>query len=312
MENNEIIIDLKNQCEERIKGLQEEIRQNEMLAKCCDDATKSIANPSVIKKIKYNASNARNAAENPDVAPADDKERAEKAIEEASVQLMGSKNNLEVILQNLNQVVSASLINEVSSLTNNINANKDLCEKWIGYSKDVLNGNYYEMNEQEEVVTDTVEEAEIIEPEEEQVQTYEEVTPVVEENPVEQQVVSVEPFEKKEETDFDKLTEELDAELDKALKPVQEDIANIQTELTENNDITPIEPQPIDSIDNITEPADLFSLDQNEPSAEVAPVAEETMSAANVDEGAVKVVKIEEVGAPEKTDSEEYTRRLAA
>ena len=311
MEEKNIIIELKERALERVKNHQEEIRQNEMFIKCCDDTSLSIADQAVFKKIKYNAMNAKNAAENPDVAPVDDKERAETAIKDASVQLMTSKKNLEVILNNLNEVNRSSLENEVNDLRNYVSSNKELDEKWINYSQDVLNGNYYEFNEKEEVEYHEEKLNEYSEPENVIQDTKEEVEPVEEtKNEVEEEnkVVSIEPFNKEEKSDFDTLSQELDAELDKALKPVQQDIANINSEVVPEFDLAQTEP--ISDLNSV-EPTDFFSFNTEDEKKEEK-VDETIESAMNVDEGAVKVVKVEEVGAPEQTQDEEYTRRLSA
>ena len=316
MEEKNIIIELKERALERVKNHQEEIRQNELFVRCCDDTSMSIADPAVFKKIKYNAMNAKNAAENPDVAPVDDKDRAETAIKDASVQLMTSKKNLEVILDNLNEVNRSSLEGEVADLRNYVSDNKELDEKWINYSQDVLNGNYYEFNEKEKVEYQKQEEVfEDLSNEPNNVveETNEVIEPVVEEPQEvaeEEKVVSVEPFVRKENTEIDALSQELDAELDKALKPIQEDINNIKGEL--EPEIAPVEPEIVDNTDlSNAEPADFFSFNSDiEPKEDK--VEETIESAANVDEGAVKVVKVEEVGAPEQNQDEDYTRRLAA
>ena len=256
MEENNIIVELKERALERVKDHQEQIRQNEMFIKCCDDTSKSIADPAIFKKIKYNAINAKNAAENPDIAPADDKERAEVAIKDATIKLMASKNGLEEVLTNLNDINVNNLESEVNDLRSYVSDNKELDEKWFNYSKDVLTGKYYEFNEKEVVEYHKQEEV-IEEPEHEY--TLEEETidePVVEE----QKVVSSEPYVEKEDSKIDKLYQELDAELDQTIKNVQEDITNLK----DNTEpvLPPTEPEPTIESPSVFESTPTMELQQ--------------------------------------------------
>ena len=335
------IIELKNKCLQTINDLKEEIKQNEMLAKCCDDTTISLVNPSIIKQIQYDSRSAENAAENPDVARDGDKERAEKGIQDSNIKLLESKKNLEQVIENLGFVTSPNLVADVDNLKSFIVKNKEKDEAWLEYSQDILNGNYHEFVEkvEEPVIEEEKEEEiqeEVVENNQEEVQeeeVIEEEQPVVEETK-EEPVISVEPFNPEQDfSNYD--SSELDAQLDSAIQLVSNDVEDLKdsvvledekepeitstvenfedTPIDNEVEITPVEEPVVSDLDNITEPADIFSFDEETKVESVEPVSVDTFeSGMNVDEEPVKVESVEEVGAPEETFEDQYTLGLTA
>lgn len=328
------VLDIKNDSLEKVQALKEEIKQNELLIRCCDDiASKGIVDPLVVKKLKYDAMNAKNAAENPDVASPEDKERAEKGVEEGAVQLKRTQQALDTILANLDYVNSESVIDAKNDLVKYVNESLDKCLNYIDYSQDIMNGNYHDLVEKEEVVEepkkeetteeikDDIEEPVVEEEKEEEVIEPVEEIKVVAEEPVEEKIDTVEAFNP---DNFDELTKQLDEELEGALKPVEDDIQTLHNDLDATAPIAINDPVLTD-INTVTEPSELVVeplLNNNEDiipvveNEETTPVVnnDEIISANNVDEGPVKVVKVEEVGAPEQTDDLDrgFGRSLAA
>lgn len=304
----QIVTEMKEKCLNTVEELKDEIAQNEVLIKSCDDAVNSLTDEKVTKKIKYNSIIAQNASLNPDVAGPEDKDNAEQNIKESTIQLMDSKKSLETVLENIASVDNANLIEDKGKLEAFVKENIESCNNWLDYSQKILNGEYDVINAEEK---------------EEVEQLDEEVETLVDDEELGDKVVSVEPYEEDLdlESDINDISlEDLDKELDEAISDVHENIVDIKSDLDDIDSldgdyVVPVdEPKETNLEDTLTSLNIPNEVQLEETSEEPLVVDNGIEEATNIDEGPVKVVAVEEIGAPEEVQEEEkgQSRRLAA
>lgn len=292
----------KSESEAKVIAYNEAIADHKKFQGLCESAVKCKVDPKVIRMINYNAINAKNAIENSDVAGPNDRIDAEQNIKDGIINLKESKNNLESILKDTEDINCEDLISSKNELQIFIKSNISSCEIALKYSQSVLNGEFnkdlekafnMEIDNQNKDF-DTV--------------SYD----------FGEKVVSEEPYEEND------MFKDLDKALDEAIAPVETDINDLNVDLDNINndikldDITPVETDVVSDLEESVEPSGLFEEAAPLEDTEDQPLAiendEEIVSAASVDEGPVRVEEVIEVGAPEEEMEEEKSksRRLAA
>lgn len=303
------VIEMKEKCLNIVQELNNEINQNKILIKSCDEAVAALIDEKVTKKIKYNSIIAQNASMNPDVAGPDDKEKAEKNIEESTIQLTDSIHNLKKVEEDIKAIDNANIIKDRDALNEFIQENVEICENWLEYSQKVLKGEY-----------------DVIDAKKEETHIEEAVEEVNQEEDLGDKVVAVEPYVEKEEVVDDVendilLMDDLDKELDEAINSVHDNIVDIKNDLDTID--SPEEELPVpDEEPIVTDLEDtLTSINLLDEETKLDEIEEEPLvidngivEGTNIDEGPVKVVKVEEIGAPEEVQEEEkgQSRKLAA
>ena len=291
---NKLIEDVNEQNKEskaRVKEIDEEKAQELRFQDLVEQALECKIDPKILKKVKYNALNAKNAAANPDVAEPNDRSNAEDNIKNCNVNLIESVKKSESIKDACDKELS--LDRRADALRRFVNFNKNLCEIAIEYSDSVVKGEFdanlenrfnMELQNQDNPYS-SLKNEEVVEAEPEKVTAEEDYMPEVE-------------------LDFGSLDQELENELNNNdNNEVEVTLDNIDGVDDITAEITPIETTEENDLNNTIETTSLF--------AEDAPLEEEEeqpLTMENNDSELIKVVDIEEVGAPVLDEEEENTK----
>lgn len=335
METMDMTVKIKEESNKAVQELTEEIAQNRTIIKACEDIEKAIKQDESIRKIEANANLLKTVSQFSDVLKSDIAEKAKAEVQSSSVSVMASKKDLENIISRLNSVNNVNLNNNKMSLISKAQESIDNCEKWISFANDCLKGDYKAADEiiankdtetkevsniavepvkndeiplepvldddkednlekKAEPILDTENEAKPLEP-----VLFDEFQPMDVLSPIntddaamqlnnlpselneEDKVVASEPVEpndlKNVNDNLDDLISEMNKDIDAAKDPVENNIASLQSQQEEPFDFNSFEPD--------------ATIETNSSA--------QLNSAESVDKGAVKVDKIEEIGAPE-------------
>ena len=299
----------RNESQERVIEILAEKDQHDKFIELCGLAGEYVIDPSILARSKYNAIIAKTATLYDGVAGPEDKVNAEKNIRECDLALVESKKNLETVLNEIKTINNSNLTESKEDLYNFVTENIKVLDDALEYSKKVLNGKYDEV--EDKLGSDIkIENKEVVE-----------VKPTVkEDNNVDlgEKVIAQEPYVEKKPEEEKSVFEDLNAELDEAIKPVHDDITDLKIEMDNiDNEVKPEEEDIVAELEHSIEASDVFNdispLTEEEESP-LSFVNEKMVSAASVDEGPVRVDEVIEVGAPEEEMEEEkaQARRLAA
>src|SRR5574344_577558 len=354
METNNITSITKNESLKAVQDLTEEIAQNQIIIKACDDIDRVVAIDESIRKIQANANIIKTTDEFSDVLNNDIAEKAKDEVQSSSVIVMSAKKDLETIINKLGEVNIDNLLSKSNGLISKAQDNIEKCDKWITIAGNYLKGQYdiadellsekenknleqdltsltkNEVSDKNENNSETLEPVLFDEEEQSNDEKLEPLGPVLfddeevdneqnksdsdkekiedESNPIEtsQESISMDSLNN-ELDDADKVVDIEPAKFDEEdTKMVNDNLEDLVNEM--NNDINeaqvPVE-QNIDSMkQDLSEPSFGISSFNEDDSLNIN-TGETQQSADNVDKGAVKVVNIEEIGAPEQVQDNE-------